>query len=78
MLHRRAFITGLIAAPAIVRPGLLMPIRPIYRDDEWIDELRVTKGVVRYVDDFDFGSSDFTIEFWFRRLRAATSRRQND
>ena len=30
-MHRRSFLTGLIAAfaaPAIVRPGILMPIKP--------------------------------------------------
>lgn len=29
MIGRRAFIAGLFVAPAIIRPGLLMPIRPL-------------------------------------------------
>lgn len=29
ILTRRSFLTGLLAAPIIVRPGILMPIRPL-------------------------------------------------
>lgn len=28
-LSRRLFLTGLIAAPVIVRPGILMPVKPV-------------------------------------------------
>ena len=29
LIHRRGFLTGLLAMPAIIRtPGLLMPVRP--------------------------------------------------
>jgi hypothetical protein len=27
-MNRRAFIAGLFVAPAIIRPGLLMPVKP--------------------------------------------------
>lgn len=29
ILTRRSFLTGILAAPIIVRPGILMPIRPL-------------------------------------------------
>lgn len=29
MLTRRGFFGGLLAAPAIIRPGLLMPVKPL-------------------------------------------------
>lgn len=28
-MNRRGFLAGLLAAPIIVRPGLIMPIRPL-------------------------------------------------
>ena len=46
MIHRRSFITGLvslIAAPAIVRAGSLMPVRVMVQRPptlgEWLDEM---------------------------------------
>lgn len=38
MLSRRGFLAGIIAAgvaPAIVRPGLLMPVKPLWRPIPW-------------------------------------------
>jgi hypothetical protein len=29
-ISRRLFLTGLLAAPVIVRAGVLMPVRPVY------------------------------------------------
>jgi hypothetical protein len=47
-MNRRSFLTGLIAAPSIVRPHLLMPIKP--------QVLFETKaGFIHYVSD-DFGA----------------------
>jgi hypothetical protein len=38
MIYRRTFLTGLLAAPIIVRAGIIMPVRPIDPTDgfhEW-------------------------------------------
>jgi len=32
ILARRKFLIGLLAAPIIVRPGILMPVRPLRED----------------------------------------------
>ena len=38
-MNRRKFLTGLIAAPAIVRPGILMPLRGIRLIPGWSSPL---------------------------------------
>jgi hypothetical protein len=35
LINRRKFLTGLIAAPIIVRAGLLMPVRPLPVVERW-------------------------------------------
>ena len=32
ILSRRSFLVGLVAAPVIIRPGILMPVRPLVTD----------------------------------------------
>ena len=38
LLSRRGVLVSLLAAPIIVRPGIIMPIRPIKPDKLTIDE----------------------------------------
>lgn len=47
ILNRRAFLTGLLAAPIIVRPGLLMPVRPL----DPIEGVLGTFNGIEFIDD---------------------------
>ncbi len=55
MLNRRAFVFSLFCAPAIIRPGLIMPIKPI-----------VT--VARYPGEIDLKAGR-DLAYWIERLR---------
>jgi len=50
-LDRRKFLSGLLAAPAIIRsPGLLMPIRPLLRPQiTLLDFSRITKQAIEHL-----------------------------
>lgn len=38
LIGRRSFLTGIIAAPIILRPGIIMPVRQMRPDKLTIDE----------------------------------------
>lgn len=58
MITRRSILCGLLAAPIVVRPGLLMPVRPavdvmpqlVFDGDEWESWPRVV-GLCRVIAD---------------------------
>ncbi|MGI9351828.1 MAG: hypothetical protein ACR2O3_09715, partial [Rhizobiaceae bacterium] len=50
MIHRRTFLTGLLAAPVIIKtPGLIMPVKP-----SLVFEPNVVTGTIIFGDFFDF------------------------
>lgn len=60
LLTRRSILCGILAAPIIVRPGILMPVRPVvaampqlvFDGDEWETWPRIV-GVCRAIADGD-------------------------
>jgi hypothetical protein len=50
MIHRRTFLTGLLAAPIIVRAGIIMPVKPL-DEAAWLDSgpIDLNPGAVNWV-----------------------------
>lgn len=55
IITRRSFLTGLLAAPIILRPGIIMPVRPLVIEPRYFG-YGLPKGtmIIKGVDAFGF------------------------
>lgn len=63
IISRRSFLVGLFAAPIIIRPGIIMPVKPIATEQIWLElPPGVYNATVRDVELSSKGAMKLTME----------------